>query len=115
MHNGSMPNMCSLPQPDGDTREHMDHTIFLHVATILNDDSAPISPDRSTGPYVHIFTYDYISRDGGQRVNEAGRMYHRLKAFEFIKHDQNFWNCKLLRGSIGQLPLINPEPIFLLS
>jgi hypothetical protein len=86
MDNGTMPDVRPFLQPDSDAREHVDGAILLHVASVRDDDLAPIAAQCRTGTDVHILADDDVPGDRGQGVNEGRRVDHGPIAVEGIDH-----------------------------
>jgi hypothetical protein len=57
-------------------------TIFLHIATIFDNDATPISTKRSAGTDVAIFPYDNVAGNRSLWMDERGLMNYRYKTFE---------------------------------
>lgn len=77
MDDSTMTDVSTGFQNDGDSREHMDGTIFLHIAAIVDDDLPPVSAKDCTGPNVHITTQGNIADDAGLGMDKGGGMNDR--------------------------------------
>ena len=42
----------------------MNGAVFLHITTIFNDNSAPVTANSCSGPHIYIFSYDDIAGYG---------------------------------------------------
>ena len=62
----------------------MNGTIFLHIATVFNDDLSPIAAESCTRPDVTIFADDYIACNGSKRMNEAAFVDYGDMVVEFV-------------------------------
>jgi hypothetical protein len=60
----------------------VNNTIFLHIATIFDNDAAPISTQRSAGTDVAICPDDNVAGNRSLWMDERGRMNYRDKTFE---------------------------------
>jgi hypothetical protein len=61
----------------------MDSAILLYVATIFNDNLAPVASNGSTRADVYIFPDNYIPRYGCIRVDERRFVNDRPVTIEF--------------------------------
>ncbi len=82
MHNRTMTNMRALFQQHGNAGEHMNGTIFLHIATVFNNNSTPIAANGSAGPHIHLFTNYNITCNSSLWMNKGRRMNNGYKALE---------------------------------
>lgn len=64
----------------------MNRTIFLHIAAIFNDDTAPVAADGSAWTYIYILPDDDIARNRCLWVNEGAFVDNGNEAFEFVDH-----------------------------
>lgn len=92
MDDGAMTDMGGFPQEYRDARKHMDGTVFLYIAAILNNDTAPVAPNSGTGSDIDIAADDDIAGDGRLGVDESRGMNHRPEAFESVKHTDRVEN-----------------------
>jgi len=69
-----------------DAGEHVDGAILLNVAAVLDDNAAPVTPDRGAGTNVHVTPDDHVSRDGCIRVYESTFVNDRFVTVEFVYH-----------------------------
>jgi hypothetical protein len=86
--NGAMPNVRAGTQVHRYPGKHVNGTIFLHIAAIFQHNTTPIAAQSCTGAYVTILANYYIAGNGRLRVYKRGRVYHRYKIPEFVKHDR---------------------------
>src|ERR1043165_7106389 len=70
-------------------------TIFLHIASVLKNNSAPITTQGCAWSYITVFPNNHIACHSRLRVHEGRRMNDGYKAFECIDHGCPKLPCKL--------------------
>src|SRR5574343_1017085 len=84
VNNGSVTNVRTFFQTGSGARKHVNRTIFLHIATVFNNDLTPITANSSAWTNINVFSNDNVSDDSCQGMNKATFFDYRLKAMEFI-------------------------------
>src|SRR5690606_2988508 len=67
VHNGTVTYMRSFLQRNRFTGKHVNRTIFLHVAAVLDNNPAPVSSNGSALPDIAVLPDDYIPGNCRQR------------------------------------------------
>ena len=71
-------------------REHVQHARFLDVATVLEDDAAPVAAKHSARPHIAVLANGDVTNHRGLRVHVRRRVDDRHHALECIDH-QDDW------------------------
>src|SRR5690606_9893600 len=87
VNNRPMADMGFLRKSHRSPRKHMNSTILLHVAVVLNDYLPPVPTQCTSGPDIDIFPNDYVASHDRLRVDECTWMNDRFIPLEFIKHN----------------------------
>src|SRR5580692_3257027 len=95
MNDGPVAHMRPFLQPHCYARKHMDGAVLLYITPIFYDDPAPVSPDRSTRPYIYILPDGHIPRNGCLAMNESCRVDHGPDTLKLIYHIRRLFDCLL--------------------
>src|SRR5687767_15920300 len=74
--------MRAFLEDDGDAGKHVHRAVLLDVASVFDDDSAPVAADGSAGSDVDVAPNDDVAGNRSVRVNERRCMDHWGKSVE---------------------------------
>lgn len=83
MHYRSMSYVRARLQHYRDAGKHVDGTVLLHIASVLDDYAAPVTADSGSGSHVHIAADYDIARDRCIGMDKRGLVNDRPVSLEF--------------------------------
>src|SRR5690606_2031044 len=86
MDNRSVTDMRAFFQHDIFPRKHVDRAILLHVASVFDDDSAPIAANRRSRTDIDVLTDNHISGNGRLRMDKGAFVDDGDETLEFVYH-----------------------------
>src|SRR5690606_11534189 len=86
MDNRSVTDMRAFFQHDIFPRKHVDRAILLHVASVFDDDSAPIAANRRSRTDIDVLTDNHISGNGRLRMDKVTFVDDGDETLEFVYH-----------------------------
>jgi hypothetical protein len=86
MNDGAVAYVRTFGKQHSDAGKHMYRTIFLHVAAVFDDNTAPVAAQGRSRTNVNVLANDDIACDYRLWMHERRRMYYRNKTFESVKH-----------------------------
>ena len=89
-----MPDMCPFFQYNPYPREHMNGTILLHVAAVLQNDLSPVAAQSGTWTDVTILSDGNSTGYDGLRMYKSGWMNDGFVAVEFVEHQISFLSVR---------------------
>ena len=96
-----MSDMGAFLEKNGDTGEHVHGAVLLHIASVLDDDSTPITSDGSPRTHIDIATDYHVTRDCRVGMNERALVNDWLEAVKLVDVSQRITSLNALTGSIS--------------
>ena len=87
---GAVPDMRSGFKPYPQAGEHVQGTVFLHVAAVFDEHLPPVAADSCPRADVNLSTDDDVASDGCLGMDEGSGVYYGAETFEFVNHGAKF-------------------------
>src|SRR5665213_2867878 len=93
-----MPDVRTCMQANCCSWKHVNGTIFLHVASIIDNYFSPIAANGSTRTDVNIFADDDIAGNSSLRMNKRSFLDDGTIAVEFVNHNRRYEDVPKTKG-----------------